>query len=57
MKKTNTTTDTNYVQHLEKNLDELLRMLTDPALWHFLSDSERLRVDKVVQNKTAYRFV
>ena len=40
----------NYIEQLETNLFDLVKILTDQSMWNFLSEHERMCVGKVLQS-------
>jgi hypothetical protein len=38
-----------YVEQLENKIHELIKIITDPNLWNFLTETERNRVAKVLE--------
>jgi len=57
MNKEQTISQTDYVGKLEEGMGELISLLVDPGLWNFLSDSERVRVSKVIQLQSSCKVV
>jgi hypothetical protein len=41
---------TTYIDKLEDSIHELIQMLTDPSLYNFLSDLERIKLGNVIMN-------
>jgi hypothetical protein len=39
-----------YIQQLETNLFDLVKILTEQSMWNFLSEQERMCVGKVLQS-------
>jgi hypothetical protein len=39
-----------YIDKLEQSLHDLITMLTDPSLYNFLSESERVKLGTVLSN-------
>jgi len=37
------------VQELESKLFELIQLITEPALWNFLTEKERERISQILQ--------
>jgi len=41
---------TTYIDKLEQSLHDLITLLTDPSLYNFLSESERVKLSSVLSN-------